>query len=237
MLIDAINMDFRSLGEAVRSTDGDLELKNVQGQRFIAAGRSEGNVDIYGVAGNACGAYLNGCTVTVHGNGQDAVGDTMNDGAIIIHGSVGDAPGYAMRGGEIYVKGDAGYRCGIHMKAYKDKCPVMVIGGKAGSFLGEYQAGGVIVVLGIGSDRSVGNFCGTGMHGGKIFLRGASAPPRLPAQVAAAPVEKEDRDELLGYIRRYCELFDADYDSLSADDYIVLKPNSANPYKKMYVQN
>ena len=27
--------------------------------------------------------------------------------------------------------------------------PVMVIGGTAGSFLGEYQAGGVIVVLGL----------------------------------------------------------------------------------------
>mgnify|MGYP002508363490 CR=1 FL=1 len=44
---------------------------------------------------------------------------------------------------------NAGYRAGIHMKAYKDKVPVMVIGGTAGSFLGEYQAGGVIVVLGL----------------------------------------------------------------------------------------
>lgn len=237
MTIDAKDMDFRSLGEALRNSEGKVELKNVQGQRFIAAGRSEGDVDVYGVAGNATGAYLNGCTVTVHGNGQDAVGDTMNDGAIIIHGSVGDAPGYAMRGGSIYVKGDAGYRCGIHMKAYKDKCPVMVIGGKAGSFLGEYQAGGVIVVLGIGSDHPVGNFCGTGMHGGKMFLRGASAPPRLPAQVVAAPAEGEDREELLGYIRRYCQLFGEDYDSLSSADYMVLRPDSANPYTKMYVQN
>lgn len=34
------------------------------------------------------------------------------------------------------------------MKEYKDKIPAIVVGGVAGSFLGEYQAGGVIVVLG-----------------------------------------------------------------------------------------
>mgnify|MGYP002508793462 CR=1 FL=1 len=61
-------------------------------------------------------------------------------------------PGYAMRGGKIFVKGNAGYRAGIHMKAYEEKKPVMVIGGTAGSFLGEYQAGGVIVVLGLGAN-------------------------------------------------------------------------------------
>ena len=106
----------------------------------------------------------------VHGNAQDAVGDTMNAGRIIVHGSIGDAAGYAMRGGEIYVEGNAGYRAGIHMKAYGDKLPAMVIGGRAGSFLGEYQAGGVIIVLGLteSSRPIVSNFPCTGMHGGKL---------------------------------------------------------------------
>ena len=58
-----------------------------------------------------------------------------------MHGNVGDACGYAMRGGKIYIKGDCGYRAGIHMKAYQQHFPVMVVGGKAGSFLGEYLAG------------------------------------------------------------------------------------------------
>lgn len=58
-----------------------------------------------------------------------------------------------MRGGEIYVRGNAGYRAGIHMKAYRDKRPVMVIGGRTGSFLGEYQAGGYIIVLGLLDER------------------------------------------------------------------------------------
>ena len=80
----------------------------------------------------------------------------MNDGRIIVHGSIGDAAGYAMRGGESHVQGDAGYRAGIHMKAYGDKLPALVIGGAAGSFLGEYQAGGVILVLGLSkTDRPI----------------------------------------------------------------------------------
>lgn len=86
----------------------------------------------------------------------------MNDGAIIIHGNSGDTTGYAMRSGEIYVQGNAGYRVGIHMKSYQDMFPTIVIGGKVGDFLGEYQAGGIIIVLGIGVEGCpVGHFCGT----------------------------------------------------------------------------
>lgn len=58
----------------------------------------------------------------------------MNSGKIYVHGSCGDATGYAMRGGRILIEGNSGYRTGIHMKAYKDKLPVIVIGGAAGSF-------------------------------------------------------------------------------------------------------
>ena len=54
----------------------------------------------------------------------------MNAGEIVVHGNVGDACGYAMRGGKIYIKGDCGYRAGIHMKAYQQHFPVMVVGGK-----------------------------------------------------------------------------------------------------------
>ena len=146
--IDASGMDYRQLNAAIRDCSGDASVTDCYGQRFIGAGLEEGNLSITGTPGNALGAYLNGACIEVRGNAQDAVGDTMNAGRIVIHGSIGDAAGYAMRGGELYVEGNAGYRAGIHMKAYGDKLPVMVIGGKAGSFLGEYQAGGIIIVLG-----------------------------------------------------------------------------------------
>ena len=144
--IDASVLDFRQLNAAIRDCAGDAAVTGCSGQRFIGAGLECGKLILSGTPGNALGAYLNGASIEVCGNAQDAVGDTMNAGRLVVRGSIGDAAGYAMRGGELYVQGTAGYRAGIHMKAYGDKLPVMVIGGKAGSFLGEYQAGGVIVV-------------------------------------------------------------------------------------------
>ena len=144
--IDADHLDHKALNDRLRGIKAPVQLTNCCGQRFIAAGMAPVSLSITGVPGNALGAYLNGGKIVVHGNAQDAVGDTMNDGTIIVHGSIGDAAGYAMRGGKIYVKGNAGYRAGIHIKAYEDKSPTMIIGGTCGSFLGEYQAGGTIIV-------------------------------------------------------------------------------------------
>ena len=127
--INAEGLDHRELNEAIRNAPDCCTIENCLGQRFIAAGMSRENLVLKGTPGNALGAYLNGGTLTVHGNAQDAVGDTMNSGTIVIHGSTGDAAGYAMRGGKIYVRGNAGYRAGIHMKAYEDKVPLMIIGG------------------------------------------------------------------------------------------------------------
>ena len=149
MIIDAKNMLYAELNKMIRDSDEQkFTLENVLGQRYIGAGLSGKEILIKGTPGNALGAYLNGAKISVHGNAQDATGDTMNDGAIIIHGNSGDTTGYAMRSGEIYVQGNAGYRVGIHMKSYQDMFPTIVIGGKVGDFLGEYQAGGIIIVLG-----------------------------------------------------------------------------------------
>ena len=150
MTIDASSLDFKQLNEMLRGADADCKIENCCGQRFIAAGMKDKKICVSGVPGNALGAYLDGAEIEVLSNAQDAVGDTMNGGEIRVHGNIGDAAGYAMRGGEIFVKGNAGYRAGIHMKAYREKHPVMVIGGKAGSFLGEYQAGGTLIGLGLG---------------------------------------------------------------------------------------
>ena len=239
MEINAKGLDFRAINEEIRKSDRTVILKNCLGQRFIAAGMAGKDITVTGVPGNALGAYLNGADITVKGNAQDAVGDTMNDGRITVHGNIGDAAGYAMRGGSIYVKGNAGYRAGIHMKAYKEKVPVMVIGGRAGSFLGEYQAGGVIVVLGLGSDpeKIVGFFPGTGMHGGKIILRSAKIEKPFPSQVTARPAKSEDLADIKNYVAEYCRLFGADENEIMDYPFTVVTPNSKNPYKRLYVAN
>lgn len=251
-LIDATNLEYKELNDQLRAGGGDCSITGCCGQRFIAAGMSDKNISIEGVPGNALGAYLNGASITVHANAQDAVGDTMNEGEIIIHGNIGDAAGYAMRGGRIYVKGDAGYRAGIHMKAYQEKIPVMVIGGTAGSFLGEYQAGGIIIVLGLknqpkscpavhpvsnSSCRIVSNFPCTGMHGGKMFLRSDCKDISFPGQVTAMPASAEDLAEIEPFITQFCRLFGYDKKEVMSGDFTIVTPDSKNPYKQMYVAN
>ena len=239
MNINAKNVDYKDLNHALREADGDCTVSDCLGQRFMAAGMSDKKITVTGIPGNALGAYLNGATLEIMGNAQDAVGDTMNDGKIIIHGGIGDAAGYAMRGGKIFVKGDAGYRAGIHMKAYQEKQPVMVIGGRCGSFLGEYQAGGTIIVLGLGeSEREiVGSYPSTGMHGGKMFLRSDCSGIKFPAQVSARPAAADDLQEIKEHIREFCSFFGYDEAEILNSEFTVITPDSKNPYKQMYVAN
>ena len=240
MRITAGDMYFKELNEAVRnSSDREIVIDQCVGQRFIAAGISDKNIIINGTPGNALGAYLNGAHINVNGNAQDATGDTMNEGEIVINGSSGDATGYAMRGGAIYVRDSVGYRAGIHMKAYKEKFPVLVIGGSAGSFLGEYQAGGLILVLGVGKKSAVpaGYFCGTGMHGGMMALQCDEMPQGLPEQVVVSEADEEAMAKIEPYITRYCELFGADRLELLNKKYYILVPDTKNPYKQLYTYN
>lgn len=239
MTIDAKKEDYRSLNEAIRSAEENVTITGCCGQRFIAAGMKEKTITIEGIPGNALGAYLDGAVVEVHANAQDALGDTMNDGKIIVHGNIGDAAGYAMRGGKIFAAGNAGYRAGIHMKEYKDKVPVMIIGGSAGSFLGEYQAGGIIVVLGLKdrAKRIVGNFPCTGMHGGKIFIRGSADGIVFPENICVKKAADEDMDAIRSDIEEFCTLFGYDLTEVLDSDFTMITPDSKNPYKQMYVAN
>ena len=237
--IDAEGMDYAQLNAQVRSCEEEeICITRCIGQRYIGTGLSGRRIVVDGTPGNALGAYLDGATIRVNGNVQEATGDTMNAGVIAVAGSAGDATGYAMRGGRIFVEGNVGYRCGIHMKAYRENRPAIVIGGRAGSFLGEYQAGGTIIVLGLHTDGRpiVGNFCGTGMHGGEIFLRCEHVPPRLPAQVRAERIASLPA-EAASLVQEWCAAFGRDARELLSSAYIRLTPDSNNPYRQMYIAN
>lgn len=239
MKLDAATLPYRELNALVRASGEDCEITGCLGHRFLAAGSAGRRFLIRGTPGNALGAYLNGSYVEVDGNAQDAVGDTMNAGTIVVRGSVGDTAGYAMRGGAIYVRDNAGYRAGVHMKEYEDKLPVMVIGGRTGSFLGEYQAGGIILVLGLHGDgrRIVGNFPCAGMHGGRLFLRSDCREVELPRQVTAHPASPEELAEIGPYIAQYCRLFGREERALLDAPFTVVTPDSSSPYRQMYVGN
>ena len=237
MKINAQGLHFKQLNQMIRSApDSSIVIDGCCGQRYIASGLSGKQIEIFGTPGNALGSYLDGCELFVHGDAQDAAGDTMNSGCIAIDGLAGDAAGYAMRGGSIYVHGDIGYRAGIHMKQYKDKKPLLVAGGCAGSFLGEYQAGGTIIILGLNSGGAVptGNFCGMGMHGGKIFLRCENPPKRIADRLVCTRADTKDLEEIAPALDRFCELFGESRAAIDALPFYVITPDSSNPYKQLY---
>lgn len=239
MMLDAATLDWQALNEAVRDGGREIEIIHCTGERFIGAGASDKKITIHGVPGNALGAYLDGGEIIARENVQDAVGDTMNDGRIVVHGSAGDALGYAMRGGRIFVRGDAGYRTGVHMKAYGDKFPVIVVGGRTGSFLGEYQAGGILIVLGLNKSTEpiVRNFPCTGMHGGKLFIRSACENVLFPRQVAPRAATPQDMEEILPHLQTFARLFGEDYEEICNAPFTLVVPDSQNPYHQMYVSN
>ncbi|MDF2686744.1 MAG: glutamate synthase alpha subunit domain protein [Clostridia bacterium] len=238
--INKKSLNFEELNKQIKATvDENITINGCIGQRYIGSGLKGKNITINGIPGNALGSYLDGSFITVNGNAQDETGDTMNDGAIYIHGSSGDATGYAMRGGKIFIRDNAGYRAGIHMKEYKEKKPILIIGGYTGSFLGEYQAGGLIIVLGLNSNGNppVGNFCGTGMHGGKIYLRCDKLPSDLPKQVVAKEAAEDDLKEIEKHINEFCNVFTISKEAVMSHKFFVLIPDTKNPYKQLYINN
>ncbi|MBK5200400.1 MAG: glutamate synthase [Spirochaetaceae bacterium] len=236
--IDAKDLHYKELNKLIRyEEDTHVTLTNVMGQRFIGCALEGKNIDITGIPGNALGACLNGGSIiTVHNNCQDATGDTMDDGEIIVHGNSGDTAGYAMRGGKILIKESGGYRMGLHMKAYNERQPLMIVGNRVGSFCGEYLAGGTIIVLGYRENGNcpVGNFCGTGMYGGRIFLRSNELPKDLSPYIDASVATIEELESIREEVTSFCSLFDITNIDLDKDNFYILSQSKVNEYKKKY---
>jgi glutamate synthase domain-containing protein 3 len=257
-VIDARDIGYRKLNEEIRQILGqshdsgkkvkdriEITLDNILGQRYIGDGlKGSHTIKINGVPGNDLAAFMDGPTIEVFENGQDGIGNTMNAGRVIIHGDGGDIIGYSMRGGEIYIEKNVGFRCGIHMKSYQEKIPVIVIGGSAGNFLGEYMAGGVIILLGLyrqelthfpysGEEQLVGDYVGTGMHGGTIYVRGDIDSYKLGKEVKKIGLDESDKAVLEKYVSNYCSYFNIDC-SIVLKDFVKLIPFSHRPYGKLY---
>ncbi len=228
----------QKIKELIKEKEYEITLQNVNGQRYIGDGLSD-PVKIYieGVPGNDLAAFAGGVEISVNNNVQDGIGNTMDKGKIIVHGNTGDIPGYAMRGGKIYIKGSVGYRAGIHMKGFQDKQPLIIIGGSAGDFFGEYMAGGCMLLLGINKVRDeeiIGNHVAVGMHGGIIYIRDKIEDYKLGREVKSEPVNQEDRMKLRDLLYEYSEVFELDLEEIMDADFTKLSPVSSRPYGKMY---
>jgi len=238
--IDADGLHYQDLNALLRSLNNNgvrkIEIHNVYGQRYIATGLN-GNVkiDIYGTPGNDLGAFMKGPKVTVHGNAQDCCGNTMDYGEIVIHGRAGDIIGYSMREGKIFIRDDVGYRVGIHMKQYRENRPFLVIGGTAQDFLGEYMAGGVVLILGLtlrSGERYKARFVGTGMHGGVIYVCGEMT--HLGKEVEVMDLDKDDMHLIQGLVKEFCNHFGFNFEDIMNEEFTKIVPVSHRPYGRLY---
>jgi glutamate synthase domain-containing protein 3 len=242
VVIDAAELHYselnRSLREAVLAGQRHLEVRNVHGQRYIGTNLAAPvRLEVFGTPGNDLGAFMDGPTIVVHGNAQDGCGNTMNEGQIVVHGRAGDITGLSARGGKIFIRDSVGYRVGIHMKEYEGKRPCLVVGGTAQDFLGEYMAGGVLVVLGLElreGEPHRARFIGTGMHGGVIYLRGQVEEHQLGREVGVTDLNADDRATLEGLVSEFCSHFGRDKTETLAGRFVKLSPLFLRPYGSLY---
>ena len=240
--IDARGLRYRELNARLREVVSNgvqkVELHNVYGQRYIGTDLNRPvEIEIFGTPGNDLGAFMDGPRITVHGNAQDGCGNTMNSGEIIVHGHAGDIAGLSARGGKLFVRDDVGYRAGIHMKEYQDRKPVVVIGGTAQDFVGEYMAGGVLILLGLnlgGGGYHQAKFIGTGMHGGVIYIRGNVKEYQLGKEVGIAPLEEKDYQVLQKFVGEFAAHFGYEAGEILKHDFIKLFPRWLRPYGRLY---
>jgi len=242
LILDARGLAYRALNEqldaVVTAGATAVRLVNVHGQRYIGTNlQRRVRIDIEGVPGNDLGAFMDGPEITCSGDAQDGCGNTMNSGRLVINGSAGDILGHSMRGGQLYVRRNVGYRVGIHMKEYGDTRPVIVIGGTAQHFVGEYMAGGMLILLGrhLGpAEVHPSRYIGTGMHGGVMYVRGRVDEHFLGKEVGIADPEPADMMIVGQYVQTYGRLFGVDVDDLLTDPFVKLYPKTKRPYGRLY---
>ncbi len=240
--IDATGFSSRELNARIRELAHNgterVELYNVYGQRYIGTDLDRPiEVKIFGTPGNDLGIFMDSPRITVYGNAQDGCGNTMNDGEIVVHGHAGDIAGLSARGGKIFIRDDVGYRTGIHMKEYGDKKPALVIGGTSQDFLGEYMAGGILILLGLNLQKEEAhrtNFIGTGMHGGVIYLRGSINDFQLGKEVGTAEPEEKDWQILRKFISEFADHFGYNAEEILEHKFIKLFPLWLRPYGRLY---
>lgn len=236
--IDGDGLHHRELNFILRTLNPNdvkkIEVHNVHGQRYIGTNLKTGaTIDLYGTPGNDLGAFMDTPNLIVHGNVQDGVGNTMNNGKIVVHGHAGDVTGYSMRGGKLFIRDSVGYRAGIHMKQYREKKPLLVVGGGAKDFLGEYMAGGILIVLNLNrKDGYTPRFVGTGMHGGTIYIRGEAK--NLGKDVKKESLTEEDRKILKKLVGEFCSYFPFNDEKILDHKFSKIVPVSHRPYGRIY---
>ena len=83
----------------------------------------------------------------------------------------------------------------------------------------------------------VGNFPCTGMHGGKMFLRGTCDNIKFPQQVTTHIASDDEKSEIKDLLKRFCDMYGLNFSDIYNEKFTVVLPDTKNPFKQMYVTN
>ena len=129
------------------------------------------------------------------------------------------------------------YQFILYFEGLKDKKPALVVGGTAQDFLGEYMAGGVLILLGLGladGEYHRAKYIGPGMHGGVIYLRGSVEEFQLGKEVGVAELEEADYEIIRKYVDEYITHFGGDAAKIMERKFTKLIPLWLRPYGRLY---
>ena len=124
------------------------------------------------------------------------------------------------------------------MKEFENKFPLMIIGGTTKGFLGEYMAGGLVIVLGLKflNDGSIaecdgpitGNELGTGIHRGKIILRtDEELESKLGVGAKIYEINEYEIKQIKKHLEEFCSIFNIPIEILLNKPFKVV-----NPYRR-----
>lgn len=80
----------------------------------------------------------------------------------------------------------------------------------------------------------VGDYLGTGMHGGVIFIRGDVDKKLCGAEVGITDLSEEDTKLLKEYLEDYCKDFGLNLGEIMKGSFKKLVPASLRPYGNLY---
>ena len=99
------------------------------------------------------------------------------------------------------------------------------------------MAGGIQILLGLnrGDREIVGNYVGTGMHGGALYIRDVHLPEwKWGPTVFPHELDDADHAMLRNLLTEFCADFGFDVEVVLAEPFLKLQPRSSRPYAKAY---
>lgn len=272
--IDGVNGQ-RYIGGGIKASRLSISIRGVPGND-LASFMEGPEIEVWGNAQDGVGNTMSAGRVAIHGQAGDILGHSMRGGRIYVRGDAGYRIGIHMKAYQdqfpvIIIGGRAGDFLGEYMAGgmiivlgldvAKVSGPVAPAASK-GAAVGQAPAPGWPP----GSvwswrHRSIaGNYVGTGMHGGLIYLRGEVEPHQLGKEVKAVRLElggagqeviagagpggvrlgpgelPSDREALQRYLGDFCSRLcpELTAEELLAGTWTKLVPTTSRPYGRLY---